>query len=110
MHAHGLAGRKETNTGVKVDAGGLVSVVNRGGGPPLDKGVGAMEAGGVGRARGMGMSSSDRRGQLMRERERAGAWARWHVGQWRQWRGALMQVGLGRLKIFDFFEFCPIFI
>jgi hypothetical protein len=80
MHAHGLAGRKETNTGVKVDAGGLVSVVNRGGGPPLDKGVGAMEAGGVGRARGMGMSSSDRRGQLMRERERelvrgpAGMW------------------------------------
>jgi hypothetical protein len=76
MHAHGLAGRKETNTGVKVDAGGLVSVVNRGGGPPLDKGVGAMEAGGVGRARGMGMSSSDRRGQLMRERERES----WCVG------------------------------
>jgi hypothetical protein len=78
MHAHGLAGRKETNTGVKVDAGGLVSVVNRGGGPPLDKGVGAMEAGGVGRPRDMGMSSSDRRGQLMRERElvrgAAGMW------------------------------------
>jgi hypothetical protein len=51
-----------------------------------------MEAGGVGRARDMGMSSSDRQGQLVRERERerAGARARWHVGQWRQWHGALM--------------------
>jgi hypothetical protein len=80
MHAHGLAGRKETNTGVKADAGGPVSVVNRGGGSAAQQGVGAMEAGGVGRPRDMGMSSSDRWGQLMRERERelvrgaAGMW------------------------------------
>jgi hypothetical protein len=40
------------------------------GGPPLDSGLGVMEAGGVGRARDMGMSSSDRQGQLVRERER----------------------------------------
>jgi hypothetical protein len=32
MHVHDLTGRKETNTWVKVDAGGPVSVVNRGGG------------------------------------------------------------------------------
>jgi hypothetical protein len=40
------------------------------GGPPLDSGLSVMEAGGVGRARDMGMSSSDRQGQLVRERER----------------------------------------